>query len=75
MQETGISTVCLVLRREVAENVLPPRALFVPFPIGAPLGPPGEVEAQRGVLHEMLDILQRATEPGTIIDSPRQWKH
>jgi hypothetical protein len=62
------------MRREVAENVIPPRALYVPFPIGAPMGPPGEVETQREVLREMLEVLERATEPGTIVDSPRLWR-
>ena len=74
MEEAGISTVCLVMRREVAENVLPPRALFVPFPMGAPMGPPGEVETQRGLLREMLEVLEGATDPGTIVDSPRLWR-
>lgn len=74
LEEAGLSTVCLVMRREVAENVVPPRALFVPFPLGAPMGPPGDVETQRGVLLELLEVLTTATEPGTIVDSPRLWK-
>ncbi|HLC01443.1 MAG TPA: hypothetical protein VJK02_00270 [Anaerolineales bacterium] len=74
MEEAGLSTVCLTMRREVAENVIPPRALFVPFPLGAPLGPAGDIETQRGVLLELLGVLDQATEPGTIIDSARLWK-
>jgi hypothetical protein len=74
LEETGISTVCLNMRREVAENVKPPRTLFVRFPFGAPLGPAGDNETQRGVLMETLEILATATEPGIIVDSPRVWK-
>jgi hypothetical protein len=74
MEEAGLATVCLVMQREVAENVIPPRALFVPFPLGAPLGPPGDIATQRGVLLELLEALDQATEPGTIIYSPRLWK-
>jgi D-proline reductase (dithiol) PrdB len=74
LEEAGIATVCLVMRREVAENVKPPRALFVKFPFGAPLGPAGDVETQRGVILEALSVLTSATEPGTIVDSPRAWK-
>ncbi len=74
LEETGIPTVCLNMRREVAENVKPPRTLFVKFPFGAPLGPAGDVETQRGVIMEALEVLVSATEPGTIIDSPRAWK-
>ena len=74
LEETGISTVCLNMRREVAENVKPPRTLFVKFPFGAPLGPAGDPETQRGVIMEALEVLVSATEPGTIVDSPRDWK-
>jgi len=38
IEKSGIPTVCLSLLREVAEKVRPPRTLFVPFPIGYPLG-------------------------------------
>ncbi len=40
------------MRREVAENVKPPRTLFVKFPFGAPLGPADDAETQRGVIRE-----------------------
>ncbi len=74
LEEAGISTVCIIMRREVAQNVKPPRALFVKFPFGAPLGPAGDVETQRGVIREALSVLADATEPETIVDSPRMWK-
>ena len=74
LEETGISTVCLNMRREVAENVKPPRTLFVRFPFGATLGPAGDAGTQRGVIMEALDILATATEPGIIVDSARAWK-
>jgi hypothetical protein len=74
LEEAGISTVCFNMRREVAENVKPPRTLFVKFPFGAPLGPAGDAETQRSVIIEALDVLVSATEPGTIVDSPRAWK-
>jgi hypothetical protein len=74
LEDAGLSTVCLVIWREVAENVIPPRALFVPFPLGAPLGPPGDFETQRGVLLELLEVLEQAGDPGAIIDSPLLWK-
>ena len=74
LEEAGISTVCLSMRREVAENVKPPRTLFVKFPFGAPLGPAGNVATQRELIIEALEVLISATEPGTIIDSTRSWK-
>lgn len=74
MEEAGMATVCVIMRREVAQNVKPPRALFVKFPFGAPLGPAGDAETQRGVIGEALSVLTGATEVGTIVDSPRMWK-
>ncbi len=74
LEEAGITTVCILMRREVAENVKPPRSLFVRFPFGAPLGPAGDAETQRAVILEALSVLTSATEPGTIVDSPRAWK-
>lgn len=74
MEAVGIATVCLNMRREVAENVKPPRTLFVKFPFGAPFGPAGDRETQRAVIREALDVLVQAKEPGTIVDSPFLWK-
>lgn len=74
LEETGISTVCLNMRREVAENVKAPRTLFVKFPFGAPLGPAGDPETQRSVIREALEVLVSTTQPGTIVDSARAWK-
>ena len=74
LEEVGIATVHVVMRREVAENVKPPRALFVKFPFGAPLGPADDMGTQRRVILEALTMLISATEPGTIIDSDQSWK-
>ncbi len=74
LEEHGIATVCIVMRREVAQNVKPPRALFVKIPFGAPLGPAGDAETQRGVIVEALAVLGSAAEAGAIMDSPRAWK-
>ncbi len=74
LEESGIATVCINMRREVAQNVKPPRALFVKFPMGAPLGPAGDRETHRAVILEALQVLIKATEPGTIVDSARTWR-
>ncbi len=74
LEQTGISTVCIVMRREVAQNVKPPRTLFVHFPLGAPLGPANDAETHRSVIRQALDVLATAQEPGIIVDSPLKWK-
>ena len=73
LERQGIATVAIVLLREVAEKVRPPRALFVPFRHGFPLDTPGDPERQRAVLEAMLRMLE---DPGltapALADLPRR---
>jgi hypothetical protein len=48
---------------EVTRKVRPPRALAVPWPLGFPLGEPGEPELQRRVLGGLLALLPRTDVP------------
>ncbi len=54
LESRGLSTVVLALVREYAVKVRPPRAVFVPFPFGAPCGPPGDRDQQLSVLRTAL---------------------
>lgn len=58
LERQGISTVLPILLREVAEQVRPPRALFVPFPHGYPLDRPGDPERQHAVIEAALRLLE-----------------
>jgi HEAT repeat protein len=57
LERNGIATVALALLREIVERVRPPRALFVPFPLGYPLGRPDDPDLQRRVLEAALALL------------------
>lgn len=57
-ERRGIATVCLQLLREVARAVRPPRALFVPFRHGFPLGAPHDSALQHRVLAAALALLE-----------------
>ena len=57
-ERRGISTVCIVLLREVAKRVRPPRALWVPFKHGYPLGAPDDPSLQRHVIERALALLE-----------------
>ncbi len=57
IEKTGIPTVCLSLLREVSEKVKPPRTLFVPFPMGYPLGKPHDPAIQLAVIEAALRLL------------------
>lgn len=58
IEKVGISTVNLVLLRFIAEEVQPPRALFVPFNHGFPLGNPNDPECQMAVIEAALNLLE-----------------
>jgi len=57
LERCGIATVAIQLLREVAERVRPPRALWVPFAHGFPLGEPGDAAGQRAVIETALAML------------------
>lgn len=58
LERRGIATVSIQLLRRVAEQVRPPRALFVPFLHGYPLDAPDQKERQHAVLEAALDLLE-----------------
>lgn len=63
LEEAGLSTTSISLVREHTEQVKPPRALFVPFPFGSPLGRPNDPELQYRVLRAAFDLLKEAAGP------------
>ena len=64
-----MSTVAISLVREHTVKVNPPRAVFVPFPLGLPLGHPGNVAEQQAVLDLAFSTLAAANGP-VLVDFP-----
>ncbi len=69
LEEAGIATTQISLIREHTEKIRPPRALWVPFELGRPLGVPNNPAFQRRVLMASLDILDTSEGP-VIVDFP-----
>lgn len=63
LEASGMTTVCLSLFRPFTEKAKPPRALWVPFPFGRPLGAPNNPAIQRKVLFAAFDLLNRSEGP------------
>ena len=63
LEEEGISTTQISLIREHTEAIRPPRALWVPFILGRPLGVPNDPAFQRRVLLAALELLNADTGP------------
>jgi len=68
-EQAGLSTVALGLVRGQIETSKPPRALYVEFPLGRPLGRPDDVELQTNVLQAAFDLLERNDAP-FVVDYP-----
>ena len=66
IERRGIATASIVLLREVAENVRPPRALAVPYPHGYPLGAPNHPHKQRQIMLTALRLLEHEGPPPVI---------
>lgn len=68
LEEEGIATVSISLIRPQTENTKPPRALWVPFELGRPFGPPSDPAFQKRVLLAALRLLERDDGPVLIAD-------
>jgi hypothetical protein len=68
IEEEGIATVAIGLIRPQIENTKPPRALWVPFELGRPFGPPGDSGFQKQVIGAALQMLVEGGGPVRIAD-------
>ena len=66
LERRGIATVVINLLRFVAERVRPPRALFVPFRHGYPLGRPNDSQQQHTVIEAALRLLEDEAPPALV---------
>jgi len=49
--------------REVTKIIRPPRSLFVPYPLGYPLGAPNDAALQHRIIAQALSLLKRTDVP------------
>jgi hypothetical protein len=70
LEEEGIATVAISLIRPQTEHTKPPRALWVPFELGRPFGPPSDPAFQKRVILAALRLLEREDGPVLIEDFP-----
>ena len=63
IEDEGVPTVQISLVREHTEAIRPPRALWVPFILGRPLGVPGDPAFQQRVLRAALALFDRDSGP------------
>ena len=63
LEDEGLATTQISLIREHTKTINPPRALWVPFELGRPLGAPNDAEFQNRVLRAALDLLTEQAGP------------
>jgi hypothetical protein len=73
VEAAGIPTVGVTLNRSVTARVRPPRAVFLRYPFGHPMGEPLAVAQQTAILEDLLRTLETAG-PGTIVEPGYTWK-
>ncbi len=74
VERQGIPTVSISIVRRFTEETKAPRAVFLRWPMGHPLGEPFRKDQQKVVLKRALRALETIKEPGTIIDLPYRWR-
>jgi hypothetical protein len=70
LEEAGIATTLIALVRLHAQKIRPPRALWVPFELGRPAGPPGDAALQIRIVRAALALLERKDGPAILEDFP-----
>jgi len=74
IEAEGIPTIGISLQKEITRKVKPPRALFLRYPFGHPLGEAFQVQQQRTILLQALNALETLMEPGTILEPGYTWR-
>jgi hypothetical protein len=69
IEEQGVPTTSISLIRPHTEIIKPPRALWVPFELGRPMGPPNNAAFQKRVLMALLELLEAPSGP-LLVDFP-----
>ena len=68
-EAAGIATIVLSSVREMAVKTAPPRGVHCEFPLGRPLGRPGDPEFQHDVLARAFALLEAPSGP-VLVDHP-----
>jgi hypothetical protein len=74
IEAAGIPTVGVTLQKTVTSKVRPPRAVYLRYPFGHPMGAAFAVAQQRTILEDLFRTLETAAVPGTIVEPGYAWR-
>jgi len=73
LEANGVPTVIAGSALDIVEASGAPRFAFTDFPLGNPLGKPGDKEMQLAITRFALDMLHSASKPGVTLQTPFSW--
>jgi hypothetical protein len=73
LEEQGFATVVLTTTPEFHRQVGMPRVAAIEYPYGRVVGEVDDRDGQRRVLMQALNVLEEASEPGTVSHLPFVW--
>jgi len=74
VEKSGMTTISVSLAKDITKKILPPRAVSPGFPLGHPLGFPGNENQQLRLLRILLKYLQEIDSPGSLVElDPTSW--
>jgi D-proline reductase (dithiol) PrdB len=73
LENAGLVTMAMTLKPEVTHFMHIPRAAYVRYPYGYPLGPAFQPELQREIMRKGMELINEIEEPETIVKLPYRW--
>ena len=64
IESAGIATISISLSKEITRKIKPARAVYTGFPLGHPLGFPGQTSRQIQIIRILLKQLKEMDTPG-----------
>jgi D-proline reductase (dithiol) PrdB len=68
IEAAGIATISITLSKDITRQVKPPRAIYPGYPLGHPLGFPGQALHHLQMLRLLLKNIEEIDSPGTIVE-------
>jgi D-proline reductase (dithiol) PrdB len=73
IEGAGVPTVAMTSAWDITAAVLPPRAVYLHYPLGHQSGKPGDLANQVAVVRAALAAGVAITRPGDIVRLPFRW--
>lgn len=74
LEAAGFATASITVQPMITLGLGVPRAAYVRFPIGNPIGEPGDIEVQTAILTDLLRLIWQAPRPRTVVKFPYRWR-